>query len=228
MGLHWFFSIAERVASMSDPDQASRLESTRTQQLIVRCQHGEDSALAELMRRYFPRIARIVRIRMGRRLLERTTPDDIVQDVLVRMLKSIRVFETRSDGSFVAWLSTLVNNEINSQAARIRRPGAVDPYLPVQVGSAAASPSQVSAPSEGVSTKAAKAELTQLVDLEVAELAENHRDVILLRDYAGCDWKSVAEIMREKNPGATVGSCQELYSRACAKLAIAMKRYDVT
>jgi DNA-directed RNA polymerase specialized sigma24 family protein len=46
------------------------------------------------------------------------------------------------------------------------------------------------------------------------ELSPAHREVIVLRDFAGCDWRTVAE--RMERPSAE--ACQELHRRARREL----------
>ena len=70
--------------------------------------------------------------------------------------------------------------------------------------------------------EAYKAEVREILDDSMAELPENYREVILLRDYAGASWDYVA---RER--GTSVPAAEQLYRRAWIRLRrIARPRLD--
>src|SRR5687767_12009336 len=60
-------------------DDGDSLEQS-TNVLLSRHRAGDAAALEALVRRYYPRVERIVRVRLGAALLERETVSDVVQD----------------------------------------------------------------------------------------------------------------------------------------------------
>ena len=71
----------------------------------------EDAKLEELLIRHRDRLLAIVR-RTGRGLLRFEESGDLVQEIHVRALGSKAVFEFRSDGEFMGWISTLAERHI--------------------------------------------------------------------------------------------------------------------
>jgi len=181
-----------------------------TNTLLERYRAGDKLALQVLVERYYPRITRIVRVRMGPFLLEREMVEDVVQDVLVRILEGLEGYEPRSDARWIDWVARLAQNEIANHARRERTQKRN--ALARQVRSHAESAQDWDAPAAttGVEASASRREAAALVDRCLGELAEAHREVILWRDYAGADWKTVAEQMGRPSAEA----CQELHRRA--------------
>lgn len=152
---------------------------------------------------------------MGPALLARETVADLVQDVFVRVVQGVEGYERRVDSSWIDWVARLAQNEISNHVRRDRaekRGGA----LAERVRALAASASSCDAPAEttAVHSKASRREMAELVDECLGELDEPHREVILLRDYAGGDWRTIAEQMGRPSAEA----CQELHRRARRQL----------
>lgn len=82
---------------MSDPDPVP-LESTL--RLVCAAQEGDPDALGALFQRYLPRVRRAVgaRLRWPRGRLR--DADDLVQEALLKALKSLPGFDVESDGKF--------------------------------------------------------------------------------------------------------------------------------
>jgi RNA polymerase sigma factor (sigma-70 family) len=101
----------------------------------------------------------------------------------------------RDEASFLHWLGTVAANHIRDladqahaarrdvrrEASPRARPG--DSTHVLEIMGSAATPSQ----------EAARAELAQIVDECVHGLPEPQRELILMRSYAGMDWKSIGD-----------------------------------
>ena len=195
--------------------------SCRTFALIERHRAGDPAALEELIEHYYPRIERMIRVRLGATLAARTTVADVVQDVFVRLLKDLDQFEPREDARWIDWIARLVQNELSNQMRRERTLKRSEPEVDRRRGSTASRTSfSVPAETSGVPSKVARDELARIVDECLTQLPEVHREVILLRDYAGADWKDIAEKLQRPSPEA----CQELYRRARNDLGDRVRR----
>lgn len=182
-----------------------------THELIVRHRAGDAGALEELLRRYYPRIERIVRIRVGPELLARAEIGDYVGVVIERVLGSFDSYERRTDAGFIDWITRLTENEIRNQVRHMRtkkRGGALAQRVRQLADSIA--DLEVRAETTAVPDKVARAELIARVDGCVGLLSEQHREVIVLRLYEGFDWKTIATKMQRP----TAEACQELFRRA--------------
>ena len=112
-----------------DEPAASPASPEETIGLVRRIQRGDRAAMGELAERYYPRIRRIVRIRFGDRMKGSTGLDDLVQEVLLRVLRGVETFEERSGAMFIHWVSRLASNTIVDEARRrARRVGTLAPW----------------------------------------------------------------------------------------------------
>lgn len=192
--------------------------SANTDVLLERHRAGDKAALQVLLQRYYPRIACMVRVRMGAALRQRETEDDVVQEAFVRIVESIDTYERRGDAEWIDWVARTVQNALINLA---RYHGAAKRKATREVSinaSASASASRtgfdIAADGSSIAGKASQRELQAMLEMCIAELAEDHREVILLREYARHDWQTVADKMQRSTPEA----CQMLYRRARRQL----------
>ncbi len=189
---------------------------TKTLDLVRRAQDGDGEALNRLFDRYQDRVRRIVRIRLGPRLRSRLESADIMQDTFAAAVRRFEDFEMRDDASFIHWLSTIAEHQITDRndyysAKKRTAKGEVpmqgaDPEAPK-----IEPPSERTAPLDAL----IRSEGAELVEECLSALEERHRDLILLRDYAGFSWKDVAE--RTGRP--TADAAREMHRVALVKLA---------
>ena len=189
--------------------------------LIQRHREGDAQALQQLVERYYPRVRRIVGVRVRTHLLALTTIEDIVQDVFVRVIEGLESYELRDDARWIDWVARVAEREIYGQTRHHdtqKRSGRLVDLVRNAAGSAASR--SLPADTTGVDSKAESRELEDLVDQCLSSLPEAHREVVLLRDYAGDSWRSIAEKMGRPSPEA----CQELHRRALRELRECVRR----
>lgn len=202
-------------------EAADQNPSGQTVLLIRRHRDGDPEALGQLVERYYPRVLRIVAVRVRSRLRAVTTVEDVVQEVFVRVLEGLDGYEARDDARWIDWVARVAEREIYRTAryhwAERRNPD----RLVELVRRAARSATSWSVPADttGVDAKAESRELEQLVDECLSDLSEPHREVVLLRDYADQSWDAIAEAMAR-----TPAACQELHRRARKELGKHLKR----
>jgi RNA polymerase sigma-70 factor, ECF subfamily len=212
--------------SAQDAQRSQELQ--RTAELVAAYQDGEGAALEELFARYYDRVLRIVRIRMGKRLRSRMDSVDIVQNTFGAAMVSLKDFEMREPGSLIHWLATIAENQLRGASdylGALKRDSRRDMAM-TRIRSSMASgeftydpESKVPSPIDELS----RIEREGLLDECVAELPEDYREVILLRDFAGASWEYITEQMGRVTPRATA----MLHARAkVALLKIARTRID--
>ena len=76
---------------------------TASLELVSRAQAGDGDARERLFTRYYPRVLRVVRARMGVRLRELEDPWDIVQNTFMAALGALERFEAREDAALIDW-----------------------------------------------------------------------------------------------------------------------------
>jgi RNA polymerase sigma-70 factor (subfamily 1) len=188
--------------------------------LVRRAQGGDHDALNQLFERYYDRIYRIVRIRMGARLRGVLESCDIVQQTCAVAARKIDSFEPKDGTSLIRWLARIAENQIHDEADKIRTEkrdtkrevaldakvhGMQDSHPGLQLAAGGASPSSI----------VANNELKEIYDACVESLPDSMRELILLREYAGASWATVVKELELPNEHAA----QEAYRRAQIKLA---------
>jgi RNA polymerase sigma-70 factor (ECF subfamily) len=186
----------------------------RSLDLLARAQRGDRPALEQLCARYQDRLLRIVRIRLGargtglRRFLEST---DVVQETWRGALRGLADLRVTGDADLLSWLAKIATNEIRDQLDRVhaqrRDPEREQPITD-------AGPIDVADRTAGPASEAQRTELTALVDGAIAELDDDYREAIVLRDYCGAEWPDIAA--RLASP--TVHAAQQLHQRAWIKV----------
>lgn len=167
---------------------------TRSLELVTRAQGGDRDALERLIARYRERVLKIVRLRMGRRLRECVESQDILQETFLTAVQKLESFEMREEASLINWLARLAENQIRAKAdyhgAKKRdheRGARLDPSSGPpgarELGASATQPID----------RLARDEEKRIVEECLAELDEEYRELILLREYMGASWEAVAE-----------------------------------
>jgi RNA polymerase sigma-70 factor (ECF subfamily) len=92
-----------------------------TVQLIERARQGDRAALDRLVARHLTPLRRWARGRLPAWARDVADTDDIVQDTLLRTVKSLDGFEARWPGALLAYLREAVLNRVRDEIRRTRR-----------------------------------------------------------------------------------------------------------
>ena len=186
--------------------------------LVHRARGGDRGALDDLLGRYRGRLLRIVRIRMGAGLARLVDPEDVVQETLAAAANRVTDFEPASHASILHWLAAIAQNKVGDahgrEFAQKRDRGRERPLSSPQAEGSEAElrfEADITAPED----RASRNELRTLVDGAIAELPDDYREVIILRDYEAGDWEWVTEHM---SGDRSRHACQELHRRAWIRL----------
>ena len=158
---------------------------------------GDEVALAELYRLYFPRVYRYILARMGNPY----DAEDLTEEVFLRVLDAIERFQWR-EAPFSAWLFRIAHNAVISQR---RKEGARGRSSPLSE----ALPVNSQGPEEMVANRLALNEVMKAAET----LPEAQRRVISLRFAAGL---TVAETAKAMGKGE--GNVKVIQHKAIAKL----------
>ena len=106
-------------------DQSRRVNESETFQILLRARAGDSDAVELLCARYLPRLHRWARGRLPRGARSAVDTGDIVQEVLVSVIKRLQVFEPRDEGAFQAYLRQALANRLVDEGRRtVTRPAA--------------------------------------------------------------------------------------------------------
>lgn len=166
---------------------------TQTFDLVQRAQAGDNTALGRLLDRYRARVRRIVRLRLGTRLRNVVESEDVLQETFTQAIRAFDHFDARDEASLINWLCRIVENTIAGLAdyhfAKRRNPAR---QLPLDADDEGRLADAVADAHPGPKTQALAAEDARLLDECIAQLPEQYREIIILRDFLGLGWEDVA------------------------------------
>jgi RNA polymerase sigma-70 factor (ECF subfamily) len=183
--------------------------------LVTRAKQGDQDALNELLVVHQEPLRRIVRVRLGARLRRKVESMDIVQEALMVAAKNIHKEEFQSSAAIRNWLARIAEHKITDAhdyfTAQRREPAREQSVNVVINGESVG----WDVPGQGPSphSNMAGSELFEIVDEAMTELSEDHREVILMRQYCGAGWSEIASSI-----GRTLAATQELHRRGWERL----------
>ena len=157
--------------------------------LVARMRAGDESAFAELVRRYQPRLLRLARTMVPSTAIA----EEVVQETWLGVVRGVDKFEGRS--SFKTWLYRILANRARSAGGREQRAGlpAGDVVERFDRSGAWAEPPEPWADRVDDRLLADKV-AARLVDL-MGELPAAQREVVMLRDVEGLPAADVAAVV---------------------------------
>jgi len=184
---------------------------------------GDQAALTCLLLEHRRRLIRMVAARMPGDLRGAVSPEDVVQEAFIEAFRRIRRFEPRGAAAFGAWLMTIARNRllgaIKARRAAKRGGGrpAAGPWPWSSDRSVATLLDRVAAYTHTPSRSAAGHEAAAILQVALAGLKAEYRDVLRLRYLEGLPAADVAKKMRR-----TEGAVRMLCGRAMKKVQEAM------
>jgi len=150
--------------------------------LLRRIWAGDSRARDQLVRAYLPVVKRIAHARLPGWARGVGDTDDVVSITMEKALGNIESFQPRREGAFLAYLRTILTNEINTYIRRARvRPigGELDAQLP----------SKEPSPLERLLGR----ELHDRYESALERMTPEQREAIVLRIEMGFSHREIAE-----------------------------------
>ena len=204
-----------------DAKTARRMEQDRRDKILVRrLKLGDERAFQELVQTYQNRVFGLVFRMIG----NRQEAEDLAQDVFLTVYKAIGSY--RGEGRFYTWLYRVASNTCKNRIkylkgrhfnTRVDVDDNTEAQMPSREGGALHSlQSQVPGPEAMIQGQ----RLQRAIQRELANLDEEHRLLIVLRDIEGLPY---ADIMRIT--GLPAGTVKSRLHRARVALKERMKSY---
>jgi RNA polymerase sigma-70 factor (ECF subfamily) len=199
---------------------------TRTLELVRRAQAGDGESLERLLARYYDRVRRIVRLRLGKKLREKLESGDILQEVFLDAVNRFDRFEMRDEASLLQWLSRKVEWQIGDQADRLsaakrdaHKETPLDAPAAIE-GEEAAAAIEIRERAPQPFEEASSNEDRETVEACMEQLSEEYRELIILRDYVGYSWEEIAAQARRPSAGAA----RMMHAKAMIELGKLLRR----
>ncbi|MCP3917823.1 MAG: sigma-70 family RNA polymerase sigma factor [bacterium] len=189
-------------------------------ELVRRAQGGEFKALNELFTRYYERVRRVVRMRLGKRLRTHMDSGDILQDTFIKAVNGFDGFQMRDEASLIHWLSKIAENQIKDAADHhfaLKRDREREVALQ-GLRAAQASGELTYDPSADCTLPLdalVKDEDSEILEVCMDALRQDYREVLLMREYEGASWADIGNWMGTPTPNAA----RMLHARAVTELA---------
>ncbi len=197
---------------------------TRSLDLLREAQAGDESAQGRLFERYYERVRSVVRLRLGSRLRGRMDSGDILQETFLQAVRSFENFEAREEASLINWLCKLAERQILAAAdyhgaQRREADRAVSMTPPPSASPSRYLAGQLADETRGPIDRLSDEEREALVEECVGELPPDLRELILMRDYLGASWETVAQECQRPSPDAA----RMMHARALAELGVLLR-----
>lgn len=187
-------------------------------ELFTAARAGDHGAVERLIEHYQPRLHAYVRLRLGDRVRAREASMDVVQSVCRELLAAAPGFQFRGEERFRDWLFTAALNKIRDKQ-RFHGRGKRDVAREQEVddGALVRAASYLTPSVDAIGSETAAALAAAL-----AELSEEHREVITLARIVQLPHEVIAESM-----GRSEAAVRQLLVRALLSLSERLKRRGI-
>lgn len=190
------------------------------EQILAAVAEKQPGALDQLLSAYRKELLAYVRLRFDRRLSARFDPSDVVQEVQVVVAERIDDYLRRRPMPFPIWLrKTALERLANLRKHHTRQRRTLHAEEAVPQGTSLALMRSLADPRRSPSQIAAAAETNRQVLLALAELPEIDREILVMRQLEGEQFKAIAQIL-DIDPAAA----RKRFGRALLKLKNAMNQ----
>jgi RNA polymerase sigma factor (sigma-70 family) len=178
-------------------------------QLLLRARDGDQDAVELLCARYLPRLNRWARGRLPRGARSAMDTGDVVQEVLINVIRRLKMFEPRDEGTFQGYLRQALTNRFRDEARKINSHPVASP-LDSAWPSFGPSPLEIAIGREGV----------ERYEAALEGLRPDDRRAIIARCEWGMDHDEVAQALGKPSANAA----RVAIHRALVRLAKEMAR----
>ena len=183
---------------------AVHFDEAEVEGLAERAKEGEAAAFDQLVRLLGTPMFNLA----YRMVNNRADADDLTQEIFVKLHRSIRQF--RGESKFSTWLYALAANTCRSGLRRLRRTAEMEVVRLDDDGAAdAPKPREPADPADPPGRGLERREVREQVEAAMAELPDEFRMTIVLRDLQGLSYEEIADALR-----CSVGTVKSRLARA--------------
>ena len=185
--------------------------------LIERARHEEPGALDRLLDSYRNYLRLLARTGIDASLQGKADPSDLVQDALLKASLRFGQFRGATDAELAGWLRQILARCLADFVRRYRtegrRAGREQSLEQLLNRSSQAMERILATDDSSPSSSAQRRDVGVVLSDALAQLSEDHREVIVLHHLQGLSWEEVARRL-----GRTAGAVRMLWTRALKQL----------
>jgi RNA polymerase sigma-70 factor, ECF subfamily len=186
--------------------------------LIDEARLRSPGVLDRLLESYRNYLRLLARTGIDAALRGKADPSDVVQETLLKAHQHFEQFRGQTETELVAWLRQILTRNLADLVRRFKTAGTRtvgrEQSLDDLIGASSRALIDLVAPNgHSPSQSAQRRELSIILADALAELASDHREVVVLRTLEGREWEEVARAM-----GRSPGAVRLLWARALKKL----------
>jgi RNA polymerase sigma-70 factor (ECF subfamily) len=186
--------------------------------LLASARRRGGTELAQLLESFRNYLRLLARTGIDSALQGKADPSDAVQEALLKAHQSFDQFRGQSEAELAAWLRQILRNVLHDLARRYqeagqRRVSRERPLEEVLDASSSAMNRLLAGGGPTPSESAERREMGVVLAEALAELSDDHREVLVLRSLEERDWPEVAQSM-----GRSEGAVRMLWARALKQL----------
>ncbi len=184
--------------------------------LLHSAKAGETEKLGELLQLYANYLKILATTQLDNKLRQRVSPSDIVQETLLEAHRDFPQFRGQSEPELLGWLRRIlihnigrvVERHVLAEKRNIRREVSME-RVHRSMERSSVNLRQIADSGCSPSSAAQLGEHTRMLADHLAELSDDYRQVVVLRNLEGLPFKDVAESM-----GRSAGAVRMLWLRA--------------
>jgi RNA polymerase sigma-70 factor (ECF subfamily) len=173
-------------------------DSSETLDLLRQARAGDKAAFERLFAEHRPQLRRFVDMRLDPKLRARVDASDVVQETQMEVLGRLADYLERQPMPFRLWLRKTAYERL----LKIRRrhveaaQRSLEREVPLPDRSSFALAQQLLASGSTPSQHLDKREIARRVRQAIAQLAENDRQIVLMRNFEGMSNREVAQVLQ--------------------------------
>lgn len=184
--------------------------------LLTSAKEGETEKLGQLLQLYVNYLKILATTQLDDKLRARVSASDVVQETMLEAHRDFHQFRGQSEPELLAWLRRIlihnigrvVERHILTEKRNVRREVSLE-RIHRSMERSSIQLRQIADKGCSPSSAVQQVENTRLLADHLAELPEDYREVIMLRNLEGLSFKEVAESM-----GRSAGAVRMLWLRA--------------
>lgn len=194
--------------------------------LLAQARDGEPDAVGKLLEQYLHYLQILASVQLDQKLRHRVSPSDIVQETVCEAHRDFHQFRGSGEREFVAWLRKIMVNNLARVVERHVLTGKRDVRRERSLQQMQKSMDRSTMQLEGmfVAQNATPSEVAlereRGVHLAncIAQLPDDYRTVVMLRNFQGLPFKDVADQMERSS-----GAVRMLWMRALEELRLLLE-----